>query len=86
MFGAASGYAVMLGHAGYFGVSRDLVNETCQCAYNTGEIHFRVLLFENNLNVHGKEPLFVPLDACHCSASGWGNLLHQHLVWDCVGP
>jgi hypothetical protein len=29
---------------GTFGLSWDLVNETCQCAYITWEIHFRALL------------------------------------------
>jgi hypothetical protein len=31
-----------------FGLSQDLVNETCHCAYNTCEIHFRTLLIKNN--------------------------------------
>jgi hypothetical protein len=35
---------------GTFGLSWDLVNETCQCAYSTCEIHFRALLIKNNLN------------------------------------
>jgi hypothetical protein len=30
----ASGSAVLLGHV-TFGLSQDLVNETCECAYNT---------------------------------------------------
>ena len=40
-----------------FGLSWELVNETCLCAYNTCEIHFRALLIKNNLNVGSLNPL-----------------------------
>jgi len=43
----ASGCAVLLRHV-TFGLSQDLVNETCHCAYNTCEIHFRPLLIKHN--------------------------------------
>jgi len=42
----ASGSAVLLGHV-TFGLSQDLVNETCHCAY-TCEIHFRTFLIKHN--------------------------------------
>jgi hypothetical protein len=42
---------------GTFGLSPDLVNETCQCAYSTCEIHFRALLIKNNLNAGNVNPL-----------------------------
>jgi hypothetical protein len=45
----ASGFAVLLGLF-TFGMSQDLMNETCQCAYNTCEINFRALLIKNNLS------------------------------------
>jgi len=41
------GYAVLLGHV-TFCLSRDIVNETCQCPYNTWKVHFRALLMKNN--------------------------------------
>jgi hypothetical protein len=43
----ASGSAGLLGHV-TFGLSQDLVNETCHCVPNACEVHFRALLIKNN--------------------------------------
>jgi len=37
----------IMGHV-TFSVPRDIVNETCQCPYNTWKVHFRALLIKNN--------------------------------------
>jgi len=43
----ASGSALLLGLV-TFGLSQDLMNENCRCAYNTCEINFRALSIKNN--------------------------------------